>query len=292
MATVYFNLLQSDKLLDLNKELLSILEKTFELKQSLFQEGEISYDEVLLSRQAISQVKSNISTIQKLQSINVHRLCILLGKPPLEQSGFPRSDIDKISLNNEFKLGNPIELVSRRPDILSTEAKLQKTGINASVSFKDFFPVINIYGVFGYASSTLSNFCDWKSSISSIAANAAQSIFSGGTKIASYRANKAEVKAVVQEYQKTIITAFQEVEDSLSKLNSGFINYSEANKQVMDSQSLFILSKYRYQEGEDSLIDLLDARKRLIDSKQTAVISKSELLIHNISLYKALGGGY
>ena len=292
LATAYFNLLKADKLLELNTELLGYLQKSLELKNSLFKEGEISYDDVLINQQGISQTLSNIIEIQKMQSLFAHQLCILMGKAPLEQSCLPRSDFDNISFNNNIQVGIPCNLISRRPDILAAAAKLQKADINISLAFKDFFPAMNVFGVFGFASSSLSKLYDWKSNLSAIAVNAAQSLFTGGTKTAVYKANKAACKGVYQEYQKAILIAFQEVEDSLTKLNSDFSQYNEAQIRVIDSQKLLTLATSRYKEGENSYLDIINARQKLINDKQTITQSKSNLLIDNISLYKALGGGF
>lgn len=292
VATAYLNLLKADKLLALNTELLGYLEQSLELKKSLFKEGEASYDDVLLNEQAISDAKSNISDALKLQGLAVHQLCILMGKAPLEQSSLPRSDYDSIIIDKEIQIGFPSELITRRPDILSAEAQMDKAGIDVSVARKNLFPSLTVYGLFGYASSNLDKLFNWKSNLASITSSLAQSIFTGGTKMATLRAYKSAAKAAVQEYRKAILAAFQDVEDSLSKMDSDYIKYNESGSQVLASQQLLALTNSRLQEGENSYLDVIDSKQQLIKYQQTQTQAKTDLLIDNISLYKALGGGF
>ena len=292
VATSYFNLLKADKLLELNTELLKYQENSLELKQSLFKEGEISYDEVLINEQSISQTKYNIAEIQKLQGLSVHRLCVLMGKPPMEQSCFPRSDFNCISINENFSLGNPANLITRRPDILSAKSKLEKAGIDISVAFKDFFPSFNITGLLGYLSPQINKLFNWNNLDAAIGGNLAQTIFAVGDKSSTYKISKARYKGAVQEYQKAIIIAFQEVENSIRQLNSDFTQYCETDMQVLNSKYLLNLVNSRYQEGESSCLDIISVQQQLINYEQNKINTKANILIDNISLYKALGGGF
>ena len=291
-ATAYFNLIKSDKLLELNKQLLCELEKSRELKNSLFKEGEISYDDILINEQAIAKTQADTAQLQKLQETAVHQLCILTGKFPVEQSCFPRSDFDKIFFDKEIQIGTPCDLISRRPDILAAEARLQEAGINISVARKEFLPVFNITGAFGYESIPLNTLFNLKGILAAAGAIASESLFTGGRKTATLRLNKAKCKTALLQYQKTILVSFQEVEDSLSTIKSDFMQHKETESQVLKSEHLLELTNSRYQQGENSLLDVINAQKELINLEQIKVQLKSDLLIDNISLYKSLGGGF
>lgn len=292
IATAYFNLVESDKLLGLNKELLCSLQQALQLKNLLYREGEISYDDVLTSQQAISATQSNIEALKKNQGILVHQICILMGKPPVEQSCLPRCDFDSINFNNEITIGSPDTLVSRRPDILAAESRLSEAGINVSVAKREFLPSINIFGTFGFESIPIISFFNLKGMLAGVGVVPSISLFAGGAKIANLKVNKAKCKEALQQYQKTILAAFKDVEDSIKSFTSDFGSYEEASKQVSEAKCLLCLTNTRYREGENSLLDVINSRQQFINNKQNEVQAKTNLLIDNISIYKALGGGF
>jgi len=292
VATAYLNLLQADKLLKLQCALLQNQEKSLELRQSQFNEGLVSLDDVLINQEAISAIKSNISNIKKTQGLLVHQLSILMGKPPTVEACLKRSDIDCISVNKDIQIGDPCSLIVRRPDILASEAQLEAAGINVSVARKDLFPSISAIGSFGYASAFLDKFFNWESNTTAIGSGISQALFTGGTKIATVKLNKAQYKEALHNYERTVLNAFKDVEDSLSLLNSSLIQYLQSEEDVTNSEHQLVLTTDRYREGINSCLDVLTSEQQLLNFKQNLVERKSEILIDNISLYKALGGGF
>lgn len=292
LVTTYLNLLKVDKLLMLNIELLQCQQKALQLNNVLFQQGEIAYDDVLTTEQAVSNTLAAIEGLKKLQSVSVHSLCILMGKPPVAQYCFPRGDFDNILFSSDFKIGAPSGLVSRRPDILAAESRLKEAGINISVAKRDFFPTITAIGTFGYESVPLSSFFNLKGLLAGVGVLPSISLFSGGQKIANYNLSKARYRTAINLYQKAILAAFQEVEDSLSTLKTDYNQYEYVQKDLEDSKILSRLTNLRYENGENSLLDIINSRQKMIYYEQNIVNAKGNLLIDNISLYKALGGGY
>ncbi|MDD3014814.1 MAG: efflux transporter outer membrane subunit [Candidatus Gastranaerophilales bacterium] len=292
VATIYLNLIKTDKLLKLQCALLQNQEKSLKLRQSLFSEGLISLDDVLVNQEAISLIKSNIADIKKLQGTLVHQLCILMGKPPTVESCLTRTEIDKISINRDIQIGDPSLLIVRRPDILASEAQLEAAGINVSVARKELLPSFSILGAFGYSTANLDKFFNWNSNTSAIGTSISQALFTGGSKIANLKLNKAKYKEAVQVYQKSILNAFKEVEDSLSTINASIIQYIQAEDDIANSEQQLFLTSDRYKEGINSCLDFLNSEQQLINFKQNLVQKKGEILINKISLYKALGGGY
>lgn len=292
VAAAYFNLIQTDKLLNLQNELLKVT-KEIELQTGyLYKEGLYSYDDVLTAQQNVSIVKTNISELKKLQSALVHQLCILMGVPPIEQSAFERNTIDDIALSLRIPAGIPSELITHRPDILAAEAALEKAGLDVSFARKDFLPSLNTRGIFGYASSEADKWFDWSSILASVVASISQSIYTGGEKTAKLKYQKAIYKESLQNYHKVILTSFKEVEDSLSSITSDITKYKQAQEDVVASQQKYHLTDERYKEGINSYLDILLSNQQLLNYKQSETQQKGSLLVDNISLFKALGGGF
>jgi len=262
------------------------------LRQTEFEQGIISLDDVLTNQEAISATRANISDIKRLQGVLVHQLDILMGKPPSAELCLKRTDLDCLSVNKIIETGEPCSLIVRRPDISAAEAQLEAAGLNVSVARKDLFPSISVLGIFGYATSNLERFFNWDSNTTAIGAGISQALFTGGSKISNLRLTKAQYKEDVQTYQRTILNAFREVEDSLSTLNASINQYVQAECDIVNSKEQLFLTTERYNQGINSRLDVLLSEQQLINFKQNQVQKKSEILVNNISLYKALGGGF
>jgi NodT family efflux transporter outer membrane factor (OMF) lipoprotein len=291
-AAGYFNLVKYDKLLCLNLKLLNILEQLKEHRQSKYEAGEISLDKVLQTNEDISLVKMRIEDIKKYQGQISHFLTVLNGKIPVKESCFNRNNIDQLDFLGELPLGNPLELINRRPDIQVSEKMLEKAGIDIAIAKREFFPDLTVLGLFSYASSNLDNFFSWGSNSKAIATILSQSLYTGGKLRASVNLNKANYKEALQNYHRTILTALRETEDSIGAINSTRTRYKLSQNNILLSNERLSLTKDKYNEGYSSYLDVLENEKDLVGYEIDMTGIKTELLTNYISLYKALGGGY
>lgn len=292
VASDYFNLILTDKLINIQCEKLKLQEALLKHYIHLFNEGIISYDDVLTTKQNISATKSSIEELTKIQGIYVHRLCMLIGVPPVEQSGFMRSDIDRIQLSNNIFAGNPSQLIARRPDILASENLLQQAGIDISVARRQFLPTFNANALFSYSTFQPGNIFNWDSNSSLVGVRASQPVYQGGKLMANLKIKKAVYKQAIETYQKTVLTAFQEVEDSLVSLSSDIKQYNRAQEDVFNAVEKQKLTENRFNEGIASCVEVLVSQQEYLNYKQAEINKKALVMIDNISLYKAIGGGF
>ena len=103
-------------------------------------------------------------------------------------------------------------------------------------------------------------------------------------------------KAVAEEagisWDKTVLTAIKEVEDSLVSASKERERIGYINKVVQSNKKAFELSSKLYTEGEIEFLDLLEAQRSMLTSQQSQVASRQLFISHIISLYKSLGGGW
>jgi outer membrane protein TolC len=103
---------------------------------------------------------------------------------------------------------------------------------------------------------------------------------------------QARKREQVETYRQTILTALQEVEDSLSNLLKAYEDEEKNEVQIDTSRKDVALSQAMYQHGLQTKLDLLRAENELLLRESKMIQSKSDQLIGVVSLYKALGGGY
>ncbi len=291
VANDYFNLILTDKIIKLQCELMKYQEELLKQQNCLFKEGVASYDDVLTAQQNISATKTSIEEKIKLRGIYVHRLCVLVGVPPVEQSGFTRSDIDCINFPSLLNAGSPSDLIIRRPDIMSSEKNLESAGIDISFARRQFLPSLNATGLFNYSSFQPGNIFDWSSNASLVGGSLKLPIYEGKM-FANLKIKKAVYKQAIEGYQKSVLTALQEVEDSFISLNSDIKQFNQAEEDAVNAEKKLGLTENRYNEGIASCLDVLLSKQDYIKYKQSEVNIKVQVLVDNISLYKALGGGF
>jgi len=119
-----------------------------------------------------------------------------------------------------------------------------------------------------------------------------QSLFKGGAKVANLKVNKARYEEQLHQYQQTILTSLQEVNDALASVKNHQLALE--NHQVSNAalQKQLGFQQVQLEEGSISASDLYPTRLQLVQSNQNLVQTKLLGLTDTLNLYKALGGGY
>jgi len=218
VASTYFNVINFDKQLELQKKIVNIRKEILNLTKENYNYGLSSTTEVTLAEKSLTEAESALSNLGKYQVIFLNQLAVLTGSSVDGSLSLKRTSIDDIELPKHLPQTIKDDVVQKRPDILKAEAELQKSGIDVNLAKKDFFPNITITGQFGFNSNILSKVFDWDSYIFSGGTSILQYIFSGGQRRARLKAKKYQYEQMLQRYQKVILTSYQEVNDSLAML--------------------------------------------------------------------------
>jgi multidrug efflux system outer membrane protein len=117
-------------------------------------------------------------------------------------------------------------------------------------------------------------------------------IFNAGSLRASLDYSKIQKDISVSQYEKSILTAFQEVSDGLTARKTYKDQLMAQTDLVQANQDYYRLAERRYRIGVDSSLTFLDAQRSLFSARQTLIIDRLAQLTAEVSLYKALGGGW
>jgi NodT family efflux transporter outer membrane factor (OMF) lipoprotein len=292
VASAYVNLLRTDELIQTQKENLKLLQRIEELKASLQQIGLISMDEVLRAKRDVTQAQTDLSTYQQQQALFAHQLSILTGSPPAAAEHLKRGVLDALTLPQQTSVGLPAELITRRPDILAQERRLEQARLDVQIARKAFLPSINLSAMLGLGSGSLGSLFSWSNFFNLISGTASQPVFQGGKLKAELKASKIKQKEQLENYRQTILTALKDVEDSLALLRAGYEHLDSSNERLELTEHDLKLVTNRYQQGLVPHLDVLQAQSELLRYRQSAAQSKAEVAIATVGLYKALGGGF
>jgi multidrug efflux system outer membrane protein len=218
-------------------------------------------------------------------------LVLLVGEPLPAGLPAPRP-FNSTNLLAEIPAGLPSELVQRRPDILEAEHTLKAANANIGAARAAFFPTISLTASIGTSSSELSKLFSSGTGVWSFSPQVTVPIFTGGQNRADLDSAKISTRIEVANYEKAIQTAFREVADALVA-NSSYAAQIDAEAVASNAQQIrYDLANARYRQGDDSYLNVLSAQQDLYSAQQGMLQAQYNKLASQISLYKALGGGW
>ncbi len=287
VATTYFGLRQLDAQLAITYSTVKLRRDTLDLFQLRFQGGVIS--ELELS-QVESEYASALAAVPQIEASiaqSENALAVLLGNNPgpIERG----REIDQF-VPPEVPAGLPSELIARRPDIQQAEASLAASDARVDAARLAWFPSISITGLFGYASSDLSDLFKAPFKTWSGVATLAQPIFDAGKIDANIDIERANREIAAAQYQKTVQTAFKEVDDALIGRQKLIEELAAKSRQLAALGRYAELARLRYENGYTSYLEVIDAERSLFSGQLDVVSTRSNLLASTIDLYRSLGG--
>jgi multidrug efflux system outer membrane protein len=289
VAGSYINLRNLDHQLEIARRTLESRGETVELFQLKFEGGVVSELEVAQVRSEYEQAAVTMPSLERQIALQENALSILLGHNP---GDIPRGKtIDELGLPR-VPAGMPSELLARRPDIQRAEQELIAANAQIGVARSRYFPTISLSGLFGYASSELSDLLQGSSEVWGIGADALGPIFTGGRISSQVRASEAVQRQALISYAQTVQSAFREVDDALISSVKRREELAAQGRRVAALQDYARYAQIRYDEGQVSYIEVLDSERRLFDAELLHTQSMNDVYASLVDLYKAMGGGW
>ncbi|CAB3806784.1 efflux transporter outer membrane subunit [Pararobbsia alpina] len=243
--------------------------------------------QVQQQRNALATFQAAIPALQQQLDQNVHLLATLVGAAP---EGFAVADAELASIPVPQPRPNlPANLLDARPDIRSMEAQLQAANYNVGAARAAFFPSIALTADGGLSSRSLSNFL--ASPFTSLAASLAAPIFDGGALRGQLLASEATKVKSIADYRQTVVSALQDVEDSLSAAAQQQ-QVEVADQAAADAaRKAATLADAQYKLGTIDFLTVLDTQRTLYQSEDALVQTRLARLQASVGLFRAFGGG-
>lgn len=193
---------------------------------------------------------------------------------------------------HDLSIGLPAELLANRPDIRQAERELEATGLDIRVARARFFPVLAIHANVGYAAFNPKYFLNTPEAIvANVAGDLVGPLINKKAIKADYMTANARQLQAVYNYQRTVLNAFTEVVNRMTKVE----NYNKSivmRKQQLDALEASILTATRlFQNLRAEYMDVLFAQRDMMDARMDLIETKKEQLAAVVNVYQALGGG-
>jgi len=292
VARNYLDLRAFQQRIAIARQNLEAQKHSAKLTRQRFEAGLASGLDVANAEAQVATTAAQIPSLEASARQAIYSLSVLLGWPPAALLESLASDLPIPTATPAAPLGVPSDLLRRRPDIRQAEAAVHAATARIGVAEADLYPRFMITGSVGVRSSELGSWFDSSRRLWSFGPSASWRLFDMGR----VRSDIAQREALQEQsfiaFQKTVLTAFQEVEDALIALD----REQERRKALMDAvaynQEAVDLSIKLYTEGQTDFLNVLQAQRSLFVTEEALALSTRTLSTNLVALYKALGGGW
>ncbi|MEK9967868.1 MAG: efflux transporter outer membrane subunit [Ferrovibrio sp.] len=290
IASTYFQLLSLRDRIRLANETLGLAQGILDLLETQRANGAITDYEVAQQRSNVASQRATVASLEQNERTTLDALAVLLGRPP---QGFIVQGNSLAALTlPPVTAGLPSELLLRRPDIRKAEADMRAANYDIGAARAARFPSLDLTGRIGTQAASTASLFDPGTMIYSIAASLTAPIFQGGRLEGGEELSRAQKQELEETYRGAILTAFRDTEDALGATVNTGRQYAFASEAFDQANDAYRIVEARYRAGTVGFLDLLDAQRSVFSANDTMVQAALGRYSANVSLYKALGGGW
>ena len=290
VALTYIDLRGLDRRLKITQETLKSRQEHVDYARLRF-EGHVTHEVDLRQSEAeFHRVQALAYNLEKLVAQKENELSFLIGREPGEI--LRNRSADDQPVPPEVPVGLPAALLESRPDVRKAEMELMSATARIGEAKAALYPSIKLTGSYGLASTDLSELVNPASQTWNLFASILQPIFAGGALRGKVDVRQSQQRQAVYAYERTLLQALREVEDSLISLSKLGQQRDEQHLRKTAETQVVELAELRYRGGVADYLPVLDAQRSLFNAEIDEATTASEHSRSLVQLYKALGGGW
>ena len=288
VSTTYFQILQLDEQLAQQRVTLDKNQQILATYTSMYANGLVPETEVLRQRAEIARLTNELVELQRARDLAGNALATLLGKAA------GTFTVPTGALQDRVKLPKvpdslPAEVLKRRPDVVAAEYRVLEGYDLVGEARLAQLPSISLTAQGGTASFALTDLL--KSFTLGFLPSINIPAFNPAIK-ARIKTTEAQIKVVEAEYQRTVIAAFEEVENALVNLEAHKKQREQLLQQVEHLSVVAAQTDAQLKEGLISQLELFETERSLLSARLALLANHQQILSDTVTLYKALGGGW
>jgi NodT family efflux transporter outer membrane factor (OMF) lipoprotein len=291
LASDYFVLRGADMEQAILDQTVSDYARALALTQSLHSGGLAALADVDQAKAQLETARTRAAGTHLLRAQTEHAIAVLLGESAssfhLEARPLP-IDVSPPRIDP----GLPSALLERRPDIAAAERRVAAANAEIGVARAAYFPVFDLLAVAGFESTQASNWVTAPARMWSFGPTAALTLFDAGRRHAQVAEVRAGYDEQVAEYRSVVLTAYQEVEDSLSALHDLEIESVSEAAAVQATESALQQTRYQYETGLVTYLQVVVTENAALEARLAAADIQIHRMSASVLFVKALGGGW
>jgi NodT family efflux transporter outer membrane factor (OMF) lipoprotein len=264
--------------------------ESFNLNKKRFDVGIDSEVPVRQAQISVETARNDVANYKTQVAQAQNTLNLLVGQQ-VPANLLPNQRVSRITANSAIGAGLPSDLLNNRPDVRAAESKLSAAGANIGAAKAKLFPTISLTGSAGYASTDLSDLFKSGAFIWSVGPSLDIPLWDWGTRKANVKISETDRQIALSDYEKSVQTAFSEVNDALAVRQNIGDRISAQRRLVDATNTTYKLSNARFRAGIDNYLTVLDAQRTSYAAEQGLLLLEQANLNNQVELYKSLGGG-
>ncbi len=296
VVTAYLQLRQLDLDLEIARNTLASRQETYRLSQAKYDRGAIAELDLRQFQGDVGDAAASVANYEKLVAQQENQISLLLG----QASGpIPRGRaLNDVLSAVDLPVGVPPQLLNRRPDVLQAEALLKSATAGVGAALDARLPKFSVNGYWGFENFSSTNYIPQgtfftpNNQLYQIYAGVSIPIFDFGLLSSNQHAAEARVVEARNTYEKTVLTALHDVNNSLAEVRSDRRETVALQTQVQALRIAYRLSRDKYDAGYAPYLDVLTAQRSLFAAEQSLAATEFQALAGVVSLYQSLGGGW
>ena len=248
--------------------------------------------DVARARAQLNNTLAEIPPMEETVAHAIHRLGVLTGQRPealTEELSDPKA---MPALPSLVAIGDPAQLLRRRPDIRAAERNLAATTANVGVAVASLFPRVTFNGTIGLESETLGSIGKAGTDYRSFGPAITWAALDYGHVRSQIKAAGAVADAQMARYEQTVLTSLEETENALVDFGRTRARREFLAESVKASQSAADLAHIQYDNGATDFLTVLDAERVLLESQDQLAQTETQTAIALVAVYKSLAGGW
>ncbi len=288
VAATYFQILQFDEQLEQQQRALAKNEQILGIYELMRSNGLIPDTQVLRQRAENNRLTKDLLELRRCRDVAQNALATLIGVPAGEFKVPSERLQDRVQVP-AVPAGLPLDLLARRPDVVAAEFRVLEAHDLMGQARLAQLPSVSLTGQGGTAAFNLTDL--FRSFTLGLLPSINLPALNPGIK-AHVKTTEAEIKVAEEDYRRTVIAAYEEVENALVDLDAHRQQREELRKQVDQLRLVSDQTEAQLEIGVVSQLDVFEDERSLLTAELELLASHQQVLSDTVTLYKALGGGW
>jgi NodT family efflux transporter outer membrane factor (OMF) lipoprotein len=288
VSTTYFQIMQLDEQLAQQQQAIGKNQQILAIYEAMHKNGLLPNTRVLQQRAELNRMRNDLIELRRARDIAGNALATLMGVPAGEFKVPPGTLQSRVHLP-VVPGGLPSDLLKRRPDIVAAEYRVLSAYNLVGQAKLAQLPSVSLTGRAGSSSFALTDLL--KSFTFGLLPSINFPIFDPSVQ-ARIKTSEAQTQVVEQDYRRTVVASFEEVENALVNLDAHKQQRVELQQQIDSLRVVAAQIEGQLKEGVVSQLEVFETERTLLAAQLALLANHQQILSDTVTLYKALGGGW
>ena len=266
-------------------------QRQLDITQRRVTAGGASRVDVLQQQSTLQATLATLPPLRSQLAQQRNQLAAYIGAFPADYTG-TEFNLDSLSIPQDLPVSLPSKFVEQRPDVREYSALLHQATAQIGVATANMLPQITLTGSYGQDAAKWANIFSPASNVYNLIGSITQPIFKGGQLMHQRRAAVAAAQEAAANYQATVITAFQNVSNTLYALQADADTLAAQAAAERSAADTLTMVQAQYKSGAASFLQVLSAEQTYQNAAVLLVKARAQRFADTAALFQALGGGW